>query len=57
MTNTYGNRLEFTIKSKEDILIELELLSKKIDNLEETIYSKTSETIEISNECCSTICL
>lgn len=55
MTNTYGNRLEFTIKSKEDILIELEILSKKIGNLEETIYSKTSETIEISNDCCSTI--
>lgn len=40
MNDTYGNRLEFIINTKEDILAELELLSERIESIERIIESK-----------------
>lgn len=51
MNDTYGNRLEFIINTKEDILIELELLSKRIERIERIIESKVSDTRDVINEC------
>ncbi len=55
MNNTYGNRLEFIINSKEDILVQLELLSDRIEKMERNIDSKISDSIDVTNECCSDI--
>ncbi|WP_097006562.1 hypothetical protein [Lacrimispora amygdalina] len=51
MNDTYGNRLEFIINTKEDILIELESLSERIQRIERIIGSKVSDTIDGINEC------
>jgi len=51
MNDTYGNRLEFIINTKEDIIIELESLSERIERMERIIESKVSDTIDGINEC------
>lgn len=51
MNNTYGNRLEFIIKTKEDILVELESLSDRIERIESIIEVKASDIIDATNEC------
>ncbi|BCJ95056.1 hypothetical protein acsn021_26250 [Anaerocolumna cellulosilytica] len=51
MNHTYGNRLEFIIKIKEDILEELESLSDRIERIECIIESKASDSINTINEC------
>lgn len=55
MNNTYGNRLEFIINTKEDILVQLELLSARIEEIEKNIDSKVSDYIDVTNECRSDI--
>lgn len=56
MDNTYGNRLEFITKTKEDILVELESLSERLERIENIIGSKVSDTIDAINECNINIC-
>lgn len=51
MNDTYGNRLEFIINTKEDILAELESLSDRLERIESIIESKVSDTIVATNEC------
>lgn len=51
MKDTYGNQMDFVVKTKEDILIEVERLSEKIDVIENLIESKASEAIEAVNNC------
>lgn len=46
MNNTYGNRLEFIIKSREDILAGLESLFDQIKMLENSIDTLFSETVD-----------
>lgn len=55
MNDTYGNRIELIINFKEDILIQLETLSEKIDGIEQLIESKASDSRDITNECNSSI--
>lgn len=56
MNDTYGNRLEFIINTKEDILEEIEILSDRIERIESIIESRASDTIDMINECNSNIC-
>lgn len=51
MNSTYGNRMEFIINTKEDILVQLELLSNRIEKIERNIDSKVSDAIDVTNEC------
>lgn len=51
MIDTYGNRLESIITTKEDILVEFESLSDRLERIESNIESKVSNTIDAINEC------
>lgn len=55
MNDTYGDHLEFIINSKEDILMQLESLSEKMNGIEQLIESKASDSIDVTNECNSNI--
>lgn len=56
MNHTYGNRLEFVINTKEDVLEELRLLLDRVEKIGSDIESKVSESIDLVNECDEKIC-
>lgn len=56
MNRTYGNRLDFVINAKEDILEELTLLFDRIERIERSIESMTSDSMDKISECNENIC-
>ena len=56
MNHTYGNRLEFVINTKEDVLEELRLLLNRVEKIGSDLESKVSESIEIVDEYDKKIC-
>lgn len=56
MNQTYGNRLDFVINAKEDILEELTLLFDRIERIEHSIESMTSDSMDKISECNENIC-
>jgi len=38
MRSTYGNRLEFIINTKDDIMIEIDAISRRLDEIQQLIY-------------------
>ena len=56
MNRTYGNRLDFVINTKEDILEELTLLFDRIERIERSIESMTSDSMDKISECNENIC-
>lgn len=56
MNRTYGNRLDFVINTKEDILEELALLFDRIERIERNIESMTSDSMDRISECNENVC-
>ena len=56
MNRTYGNRLDFVINAKEDILEELTILFDRIERMERSIESMTSDSMDKISECNENIC-
>lgn len=56
MNRTYGNRLDFVINTKEDILEELALLFDRIERIERNIESMTSDSMDRISECNGNVC-
>lgn len=51
MNSIYGNRMEFIINTKEDLMIEIENVLDEIERIKQLIESKNSDMIDKLNEC------